>query len=580
MQENYYSDPDFTISLLSRLTDAHGATGFEGPIREILETEWSKIGLKNLHVDRMGNFYAALSQNNTCSVLLMAHMDEVGFLVREITEEGMIKFDAVGGWLDEAVTTQRWVITTLSGNVTGYTGVESGHIIPGFPGTGKINIADLFIDIGATSRSEVIDKYGIRPGLPITPNTKFEILNNSNRYLAKAFDDRVGLAVITEVVRNLQNTTLGCDIKLAATVQEEVGMRGAEIVFASTAPDIVLNVEVGIARDFPKLLTPGSSNPRLGYGPSIFVYDGSLIPNNLLVDWTLSVAQANDIQTQFETGAGYSEDASELQRSGRGTIVSNFGVPARYVHSQSGMIDRSDYDALVKLMTIMTKKINPSLISRLNNIKSAGKVRQLDIATNKLVITPGETIAFNKDNLVIKHEIDTKAQDITIKIENVTNGYFSLRMAPNKAIKIFSLAQLENGLVQFTHQGNDVPSYSLAITDGLITRTAQLASVLMQQKSQTLDLSMPTAANEPLPTFIENNGRALLSIHQRELPRRALTTFTDLERTTSLDDLLLHIAAVPVLAIVVAGLYYLWLNCNTKHEQSSKDSELNHVKVT
>lgn len=246
-------EKDNMIQLLEKLSNAPGASGFEGPIRELLKAEWQPL-LSEMKVDGMGNLTGTLSKENDQNkprILLMAHMDEVGFLVREVTKEGYLRIDPAGSWLDPVLLSQKWVIMTPNGPVRGVTGAESVHIAE--PESVKaIPPKKLFIDIGVKSDQEAYS-LGIRPGLPVTPETQFEIMNTGDRYVGKAFDDRVGLVVINEVLKRVSKHPLPNTVLVAATVQEEVGMRGAEVVYPSTRPDLVINIDIGLARDFPSL---------------------------------------------------------------------------------------------------------------------------------------------------------------------------------------------------------------------------------------------------------------------------------------------------------------------------------------
>ena len=348
---------DATEKLLAELTNASGASGFEGPIRDILRREWQGL-LGEVHADGLGNLLGTLSGASPAPrVLLMAHMDEVGFLVRYIDDRGFIYFNPVGGYFDQSVLTQRMTIMTPRGPVVGYTGFKSGHIVSPEERSRVVLLQDMFIDIGARSREEAMEKFGVRPGLPITYGTEFQVLNGTNRYLARAIDDRALLAVAIEALRQLKSSPHPNTVMVAATVQEEIG-RGASVVYASTKPDIVINLEVGIAGDFPLLTSPKLSQEVLGKGPSVFVFDGSMVPNNRFVDWTLKVAREGGIPIQFESVTGYGEDGAALQKSGQGIPAINLGLPTRYAHSQSSVMDRSDYDSLVKLVVQMIQKLS------------------------------------------------------------------------------------------------------------------------------------------------------------------------------------------------------------------------------
>jgi putative aminopeptidase FrvX len=355
-------EADETERLLEELTNAHGVSGFEGPVREILRREWKDL-LTDLHTDGLGNLIGTLSgSSDSPRVLLMAHMDEVGFLVRHIDEEGFLYIHNVGGYFDQSVLTQRLSILTPGGEVIGYTGMKSGHILRPEERDRMIPLADMFVDVGASSRAEA-EAMGLRAGLPVAYATKFEVMNGTRRYLAKAFDDRAGLAVITEALRRLQGRSHPNQVLVAATVQEEIGLRGASVVTASTSPDIVINLEIGIASDFPLLTSKSLSQEELGKGAGIFVFDGSMIPNNEYVEWILKLADENTIAVQLESVTGYGEDAAMIQKSARGVPAVNIGIPTRYAHSQSGVIDRADYDRTVDLVVKMIERRTASEVA-------------------------------------------------------------------------------------------------------------------------------------------------------------------------------------------------------------------------
>ena len=353
---------DETERLLAELTNAHGVVGFEGSVRDILKREWAGL-LANLHADGLGNLLGTLEgSSGSPRVLLMAHLDEVGFLVRHIDPNGFIYFNSVGGYFAQSVLTQRMTISTARGLVYGYTGMKSGHILRPEERDRMVPLEQMFLDVGARSREEV-ERMGVRPGLPIAYDSEFRELNGTGRYLARAWDDRVGLAVITEALRKLKGGAHPNSVQVAATVQEEIGLRGASVVAASTEPDIVINLEIGIASDFPLLTSPTLSQEKLGGGPGIFVFDNSMIPNNKYVEWILGVARSAGIPIQFESVTGYGEDAAMVQKSGRGVPAVNIGVPTRYGHSQSGIIDRADYDHTVALVVAMIEKLSAAEVA-------------------------------------------------------------------------------------------------------------------------------------------------------------------------------------------------------------------------
>jgi putative aminopeptidase FrvX len=358
---------DSVVRLLAELTNAHGAPGFEGPVRNILRREWQGL-LSDMRTDGLGNLLGTLRGSaDDPRVLIMAHMDEVGFLVRHIDDNGYVYFNPVGGYFDQSVLTQRMAILTPRGIVVGYTGMKSGHILRPSERTQMVPIENMFIDIGAKSRQEAMETLGVRPGLPVVYHTEFEVLNGTTRYLAKAWDDRVGLAVITEALKQLKGAGHPNNVQVAATVQEEIGLRGAEVVQSSTKPDIVINLEIGIASDFPLLTSPTLSQEKLGLGPSVFVFDNSMIPNNNFVEWIIKTARDGSIPLQFESVSGYGEDGAALQKSASGIPAVNIGIPTRYGHSQSGVIDRADFDNTVKLVVQMVQRLSASEVKAIRD---------------------------------------------------------------------------------------------------------------------------------------------------------------------------------------------------------------------
>ena len=361
---------DATLTLLKELTDANAAPGFEGPVRNILRRNWQGL-LKDLHTDGLGNLLGTLPGSaESPRVLVMAHMDEVGFMVRYIDPNGFVYFHAIGTYIDQTLLTQRYTIMTPRGPVVGYTGMKSAHIVPAEERNSMVQMADMFLDIGVKSRDEA-EKLGVRPGLPITYRTEFEVLNaGTNRYLAKAFDDRVGCAIITQALQQLQTLPHPNLVQVAATVQEELGSRGASVIYNAFKPDIVINLEIGIAGDFPLRTSPKLSQEGLGKGATVFIFQGDMIPNNKYVEWVTQLAKAESIPIQYSAISTYGQDGSVLQKSGTGIPSINIGVPTRYGHSESGVIDRADYDTALKLVVKMIQRLSASEVKAITEFST------------------------------------------------------------------------------------------------------------------------------------------------------------------------------------------------------------------
>lgn len=352
--------------LLAELSNASGASGFEQPVRQVLVPKWQK-SLSHVEIDRMGNLKGDLAgPPGSPKILFMAHLDEIGMIVRDIDAQGFVRVDAIGGILNQALVTQRWKIETTEGPVVGYSGLEAKHSVQDQYTKQQPTIEDLYLDVGAKDRDDAMTRLHLRPGLPIVPDTKFVRLNRGDLYLGKAFDDRAGLAALTEAAAELRGKQLLSSFSFAATVQEEVGLRGAGTLAKTANPDVVINVEAGIAKDFPHLLSKWpEERPKLGKGPTVFVYDRSMLPNNKLVELVLKTAKRHQIPVQFELGYHYGEDAARLQQAAGGVPTINLGIPVRYAHTQSGVIDASDYQNLVKLLVALGEDLNKHAVADL-----------------------------------------------------------------------------------------------------------------------------------------------------------------------------------------------------------------------
>ncbi|CBJ13765.1 putative endo-1,4-beta-glucanase (hypothetical) [Legionella longbeachae NSW150] len=349
---------------LAKLTDLAGASGFEKSVRDVVKQQWQQ-SMSRVTVDGMGNLIGLYKDNpQGPNVLLMAHMDEVGYMVESITPDGFLKIIPLGGIPASVIFAQRWTVSTPNGPILAYSGMDSTHLIEE-PKKNKLPAVNaVFLDIGAETKEQAETQFNVRPGLQVTPASQFSPLSE-NRYLAKALDDRLGLALIGDVLESIKNKQHPNQLFTAATVQEEVGLRGASTVFNSTHPDVTINVEVGIADDYPALIAARKGKIALGKGLTLFVYDRSMIPHQELLSWILDLAKKNNIQVQLESEIGYGQDGSKVQGSGSGVPSINIGVPIRYAHQQAGVFDKRDYDQAVKLISLIVTHLNQNAVDQI-----------------------------------------------------------------------------------------------------------------------------------------------------------------------------------------------------------------------
>lgn len=352
------------MAFLASLTNAAGASGFEKPVRSLIQAHWQGL-MSQLTVDGIGNLIGQFKGNNQGPrVLFMAHLDETGFMVESVTADGFLKVVPLGGIANSVMYAQRWTVSTPKGPVLAYSGMDSPHLL----GEKKTACAPdsnaLFLDIGAESKEQAEQQFAVRPGLAITPVSEFSQLS-PKRFLAKALDDRTGLASISDALDKLKPGEQSNQLYVAATVQEEIGLRGAGTVYESTHPDVVINVEIGVADDYPTLLAERKGRIALGKGPTLFVYDRSMIPDQALLEWIIGLANKNHIPLQLEIEAGYAEDGSRLQAAGKGIPTVNIGIPVRYAHQHGGVFDKQDYDQAVNLLHLIAINLNQDELAKI-----------------------------------------------------------------------------------------------------------------------------------------------------------------------------------------------------------------------
>ena len=353
---------DRTRSLLQELSDAAGPPGFEEEVRRIMVREMKPYA--RISYDGLGSVVA---QTGTAGprVMLDAHMDELGGVVRRISKEGFLSMQMLGGWLDQALPDQRWVILGAKGPVVAVTGIRDIHYTPAEERTKVIPREQILLDVGARSEADAA-RLGLEPGDPVVPLSPFADLNGSGNYVGKAFDDRVGCAAVVEALRRLAASGHPNQLFVAATVQEEVGLRGAQAAAALIRPDVAISIEGGVTGDSPGG-HPEESQVRLGEGPGLFLYDSSELPNRRMVALTKEVAHAIGAPLQFDVAQGYGDDSAEIQRANGGVPTVNLVVPVRYTHAHNGVMNRADFDRLVDLTVALIRRLDAPTVARLRD---------------------------------------------------------------------------------------------------------------------------------------------------------------------------------------------------------------------
>jgi len=337
---------EWTDSLQS-LSDAFGVSGFEDEVRERIESLVSPY-VDSVRTDTLGNLFATRTGKEGFTVLLDAHMDEVGFMVKWIDEKGYLRFSPIGGWDTRIVPGHRVEILTRSGEKRyGVIGTAPPHILTDEERRKPIPLEKMFIDVGAASRDEVAE-MGIRIGDPLTIHYPFMKLS-SGYVTGKAFDDRAGCAVMIETARRLADTDLDVNLVLAFVVGEEVGLRGARTAAYQIDPDLAIALEGTIGADMPGV--PEESQPvRLGRGPAITVADRSIIVSRRLVAALEKVAEEAAIPYQYKLPTYGATDAGAIHLTRGGVITGVVSVPCRFIHSPTSTMRLNDFENTVRLM--------------------------------------------------------------------------------------------------------------------------------------------------------------------------------------------------------------------------------------
>jgi endoglucanase len=335
-----------TINLLKKLSNAHGTSGHENKIRDIVKNELKKY-VDDVRTDTLGNVIA-VKKGTGPSVMLAAHMDEIGLMVKNIDSNGFIRFVKLGGWYDSTLLNRRAVLHGNKGKIYGVIGSKPPHLMKEEEQKQAMKAEDMFIDVGAKSKSEV-EKIGIHIGTSITLDVEMKTLLN-DRVTGKGLDDRVGLTAMIEAVKRTKSTAT---IYAVGTVQEEVGLKGARTSAYGLTPDIAIVCEVTISGDHPGI-DEKQTQIKMEQGATITVADASgrgLISQPHVLQWLEKVAKKEKIKYQLEVSDGGTTDATAIHLTKTGISSTVLSVPTRYMHSGVEIISLCDLEASITLIS-------------------------------------------------------------------------------------------------------------------------------------------------------------------------------------------------------------------------------------
>lgn len=343
------------LNTLYKLDNTFGVSGDETDVAEVLRAEME--GLYDEYMeDAMGSqYFIKYGRNRDKKILFSAHMDEIGFIINYIEDDGFLRFLPVGYHDDRmAVNQDMQIKTEHNGLVRGVTGSKPAHIMTEEDHEKVQKIEELFVDVGTNSREET-EALGIRPGDYMTFAREGYLLNNGRYYTGKAVDDRAGCAVMVEMLRRLKNETPEWTIIMVGSVQEEVGIRSGGPMMANIDPDIMIALDVTLTGDVPGIEAKQCSQ-SMGKGPGVKFYDwdpilgatGNNVPRKL-TSAIIAVAEENNIPYQREVFTGGGTDAWTAAFAGKGYLAGGICIPQRYMHTAVGTVDMEDMENTVKL---------------------------------------------------------------------------------------------------------------------------------------------------------------------------------------------------------------------------------------
>ena len=340
------------VDVLEKLSNTCGVAGREEEVR-VLMKKLLKPHVDEVKEDKLGNIIGIRKgKKNAPTVMLAAHMDEIGLMVKTITKEGFLKFTKIGGIDDRILIAQKVIVHTSKVPLGGVIGAKPPHILKEEEKKKVMEADNLFIDIGATDEKDA-QKMGVCVGDPVSFDIQFTRVGK-DAVMGKAFDDRVGCAILIETLRRLREVE--CTVYAVGTIQEEVGLRGATVAAFQLQPDVGMALDVTVAGDTPGV-QESETHIKMRKGPAITVTDSGLITHPKVLKWLIDAAEQNKVPYQLETGLGGTTDAARISLSREGVPSGVISIPTRYIHSPASLLSLKDLENTVKLTVAAIKNV-------------------------------------------------------------------------------------------------------------------------------------------------------------------------------------------------------------------------------
>ena len=351
-----------TLSLIRELSNAPGISGFEDAVLDVLRNhgaglgEWKEDTMRNLYLSR------PIRKEGRPALMLDAHSDEVGFLVRAIRPNGTLDFITIGGWVVSNIPAHKVLVRNKKGQwLPGIINSKPPHFLSEAERKLAPEISGMFIDMGARSDREIIEDYGISIAAPIVPDVSFEYNSDRDVMTGKAFDDRLGCAAIIAVLRELAGAELSVNITGAFSSQEEVGLRGAIVTAQEVKPDIAIAFEGTPSDD--TVVDSYLIQTALKKGPMLRHIDNEMITNPRFQRFALEAARNKGIPVQEAVRTGGATDGASIHTTGKAVPTIVIGIPARYIHTHYSMSSYSDFENAVRLGCEVIRNLDEKVIA-------------------------------------------------------------------------------------------------------------------------------------------------------------------------------------------------------------------------
>lgn len=349
-----------TLNLFHTLTELPGAPGNEHQVRTFMKKELNKYA-DHVIQDRLGGVFG-VKKGDGPKVMVAGHMDEVAFMVTQITDNGMIRFQPLGGWWSQVLLSQRVEIHTDNEKIIGVVGSIPPHNLTEKERSQPMKQKNMLIDIGADNKEDA-EKLGIKPGQSILPVSPFTPMANPKKILAKAWDNRYGCGLAIELLKELKDQSLPNELYSGATVQEEVGLRGAKVAANMIQPDIFYALDASPAND----MSGGKKEfGQLGKGALLRIFDRTMITHHGIRDFVLDTAESHQIPYQYFVSQG-GTDAGSVHLSNHGVPSAVIGICSRYIHTHASIIHVDDYQAAKDLLIKLVKNTDQTTVDTIRN---------------------------------------------------------------------------------------------------------------------------------------------------------------------------------------------------------------------